>query len=376
MFRIDDTERLDRTAVQCAAIGALCVAAGSVMPGRGGDCLLWAGPTAMLAATATSSRERVRGLLLGGAAVCSSAVFAGYALFAHAVAGGLLGLGLARNVLSAQKSEFQEGEGVNQQWASVLLASLAWPLAIMALRSVQGFSVTQSAVPPVLVQSAAGGVAGLLLGLTTAPLFVRSLGDPVAEALNKMQPTLDSELRSVVLRIVETRARAIKLLQQSRVSTAARNETWRSLNAVALTAVELTNRFASVDRVLSRILLPDIEARALTLRTQLVETTDAGVKRDLERTLTTLDEQRQQVKRLIQGRARLVARLQSELASLEKTEMSFALLASGDAALAGLQLESIGSNLIQQAHEFEAEGAALQEMLTVSPSQALQKLAR
>jgi hypothetical protein len=64
------------------------------------------------------------------------------------------------------------------------------------------------------------------------------------------------------------------------------------------------------------------------------------------------------------------------LASLEKTEMSFALLASGDAALAGLQLESIGSNLIQQAHEFEAEGAALQEMLTVSPSQALQKLAR
>jgi hypothetical protein len=45
--------------------------------------------------------------------------------------------------------------------------------------------------------------------------------------------------------------------------------------------------------------------------------------------------------------------------------MALAVLISGDAAVAGLRLEALGSSLGRQAQELEAEGSALQEALLV-----------
>jgi hypothetical protein len=153
-------------------------------------------------------------------------------------------------------------------------------------------------------------------------------------------------------------------------------ETTKGLDAVAITSIELTNRFSVVGRVLARSSLTEIDGRLATLRGQLEEAKDDGVRLDLQRTEKTLSEQRQQLERLIQARARLTARLQSEHAALEKAEMAFALLAAGDAALAGIQLEAIGNGLGAQAHELEAEGTALQELLAVPARQVMEQLRR
>ena len=376
MFRLAESEQLDRTALTCAAATALCVATSFVVPGGAVGWLRWMGPLFLTVAGSRGSwKPRTQSAIFGGAAVIAYGAFAGYPVFAEVVAGALVGLGLTQSLVMRRSAESPTPRSKLLQLASVSASALAWPLALRAMDSVQGTSLGQGVIPPVIVQSAAGGLFGLLMGMTTAPVYLEPLGDRVAEALQRVRPSLDGELRSLVLRIVEARARALKLLEKSRAEGDARLETRRGLDGLALTAIELTDRFASVDRVLSRTPLKGIEERSAAMRAKLADATDPGVKRDLDRALTSLEEQRVQVERLLQGRSRLMARLESELAALEKTEMSLALLASGDAAMSGLRLESIGSGLGQQAQELEAEGSALQEALTVAPHQILRKIA-
>jgi prepilin signal peptidase PulO-like enzyme (type II secretory pathway) len=367
MLRFGETERLDRIALRAAAAGAICALTAALLPTASLSSLRWMGPAALLVGTALTNRERLRGLLFGGAALLTYAAFAGYTLFADALSGAVVGYGLSRTINVTHSEKLRK-------FAAVACAAVAWPLCLEAWSAVTFWSTTQLVVPPLLLQVVAGGVGGLVMGLSPAPLFLLSDVDPVVSAMARMQPTLDAELRTLVHRILEIRTRSLKLIEQSRAPGHVRSEVRRGFDSVAVTAIELTNRFSTVDRILARSPSEELEKRIEELQSQLLEVKDAGVKRDLERTLVSLTEQRLQLDRLVQGRARLVARLQSEQAALEKAEMSFALLASGDAALAGIQLETIGTNLGIQAHELEAEGTALQEMLTVAPRHALAQL--
>jgi hypothetical protein len=165
---------------------------------------------------------------------------------------------------------------------------------------------------------------------------------------------------------VDVREHALKLLEHSRADADVQRDTRRGLDGVAMTALELTERFSAVDQVLGRMPLAGIDERLQRIEQELASASDPAVRRDLERAQSALNEQRSQVERLVQSKQRLVARLQSELASLEKTEMALAVLISGDAAVAGLRLEALGSSLGRQAQELEAEGSALQEALLVS----------
>lgn len=375
MYRLAESQELDRTALACAAAAAACAAAGVHLGGGPAELLRWAGPLALTGVAAHGGlTARLRAMLYGVAATVGCALWAGYPLFADAMAGLWLGLALVREADLSRLRESRERTPALLRAVAVALGVLAWPLAVRALSAVQGSVLAQGEVPPMALAALAGGLAGLLTGLSATPAHLEPLGDPVADALKRSRPSLDGELRDLVLRIVDARARALRLLDRSRAEGVARAETRRALDGLALTAVELTDRFSAVDRVLSRTPLKSVEERTQTLRGQLEATADAGIKRDLERAVAALDEQRAQVERLLQGRARLLARLESELASLEKTEMALALLASGDAAMAGIKLETIGASLGRQATDLEAEGFALQEALTVSPGHALQKM--
>lgn len=373
MVRFAETERLDRTAVATAAGAAAVVALGTLAGMPGPDAWLrWAGPFVIAAAAAAGFRGRVRSGLLGLLATAAGAIAWGYWLFADAVTGAALAALLAWDSVRTRPGATLKGW---QVVASAVLGAVAWPAALRAIGAVAASALGAGEIPPVVVNGAAGAFAGLLVGLTSIPAFLEPGGDPVADALARVRPMLDGELRDLVLRIAEARGRALRMLERSRADARSRAETRRGLDGVALTAIEVCDRFGAVGRVLGRTTLTSVVERAAALRTQLEQATDAGVRRDLERAVASLDEQKAQLERLLQGRARLVARLESELASLEKAEMSLALLASGDAALSGVRLEAIGSGLGRQATELEAEGSALQEALTVAPAQAIRKIA-
>jgi hypothetical protein len=67
---------------------------------------------------------------------------------------------------------------------------------------------------------------------------------------------------------------------------------------------------------------------------------------------------------LLKGRERLLARLGSELASLESTELSLAIHASASASVFGLRLETVGDELARRAEELQDEGLELQMAMT------------
>jgi len=387
MFRLTDTETLDRTAMSCALAGALCLAAGAAVAAGAraagaywpGDATAWmalAGPAFLATAVSRGHlAERLRTVLFGAAGVAAMLVWGrDFPGFAQASAGALLGTAFA---VENDRKRKRESRDRLPRWAFAATAAavaVAWPIAVLATGSVEHSVLANGMVPPLLLGSAAGALSGLATGLASFPSHLERVGDRVLEALQKARPVLDGELRDLVLKVVDARGRALKLLERSRADATARVETERGLDQIALTAIDLADRFGAVDRVLARTPMPGLDERVAATRSQLDGTKDPGVRRDLERALQALEDQRSQVDRLLQGRARLVARLQSELASLEKTEMALALLATGDAAMAGLRLETLGSTLEHRAHELEAEGAALQETLVDSPVRALERI--
>jgi hypothetical protein len=379
MLRFTDAESLDRGALRSAFAGAGCVLAGAavhlVLAGVDvGTWLQWTGPL-FFAATATRGgwRERAKAMALGLSGIIGAKLLTGYPEFASMVTGGFVGAALTLTTARQRRLGGEKNAG-GLQAASIVTAAVAWPLIVEGMKSIAMVAPQSSFVPPVILESAAGAAFGLLMGMTTAPLHLELTGDTIGAALQKLRPTLDGELRSLVMRIVDVRHRALKLLSQSRADTEVRRETRRGLDGVALMSIELTERFSAVDHVLTRMPLAGIEERTTEIQKQLETATDVAVRRDLEKALSALSDQSAQVGRLLQSRHRLVARLQSELAALEKTEMTLALLISGDAAVAGLRLESIGTSLGRQAMELEAEGSALQEALTLGPAAVLERV--
>src|SRR5262249_3176966 len=108
--------------------------------------------------------------------------------------------------------------------------------------------------------------------------------------------------------------------------------------------------------------------RVSQLRAQHAEATDSGLRNDLERSLASLSEQQTQIAALLEGRGRLLARLERELASLERSELSLAMRASGDASVFGLRRERVGDELTRQAEELHDEGLALQSAMADIPA--------
>lgn len=376
MLRLSDTDTLDRRALLCAAAGAVITGLFTLVDPGAAFGWRWLGPLGIaFAGAAPALLDRARAVAIAATGLLGYALWGRYETFADVAAGALLGLALALSARTTDAPQPDRPARLLPRAAVVALAAVAWPVALRAFASVEAWSATQHMLPPVVIHAAAGGLLGLLIGLTTVPLHLERRGDPVLEALHQARPVLDGELRDLVLRLVEARARALSLLARSKADAAARQETRRGLDGIALAAIELGDRFGAVERVLSRATPEALGERTAHLRQQHGRTEDAAVRRDLERALAELDEQARQLDRLRMGRARLLARLETELASLERAEISLAALASGDAAIIGLRLESLGAGLRRQAHELDAEGEALQEALDVSSQPALRRLA-
>lgn len=373
MYRFGETHELDRIATR-AALGAAVVAA-AALPGLLAPALAlrFGGPAVMALAAGGLTRIGARAAAMGLLAALTPFAWPGHPGFADAVAGLLAGGALGLVVEASRRRAGLEPSRWPFRAALGALAAVTWPLALQAVTAARASALAQSWVPPTVLTTLVAAAGGLALALCTAPLFLEAAADRVGEALRQAKPVLDGELRALVLKIVEARGRATRLLAQTRADGA--RETQRALDGLALAAIELADRFGAVDRVLSRQPLEAVEARLRVVVEQRETTEDSAVRRDLDRARETLEEQRAQVQALRQGRARLLARLECEHASLERTEMSLALLASGDAAMSGLKLEALGTTLGRRAADLAAEGAALQETLAGTPAQALHRVA-
>jgi hypothetical protein len=359
----EDTALADRVAFVCATTAGLAGATSGLA--FGGASLLGLALGPVLGAALGSSWKQRAGLALLGAMSWAPLLLWGHDLpFAQAVAGGMLGVTLVVAERWRRRQRGQEQAQRGEEAATVALGALALLLVFSQISAASpADSVTASAL-----RAVAGAGAGLLVALVLLPLHLRSLRDRVAAALEKLRPLHDGALRTLLREIVHARRRVLRLLMRASLDRDTRAETQRGLDAVALTAIELAERFDPVHEVLEHFGPQWVSRRAEQLRARHADARDPGVRRELERSLAALTDQQEQLAALLEGRERLLVRLGRELASLERAELSLAMFASGKASLFGLGLDRVGDDLARQAEELEDEGLALQAALADVPA--------
>jgi hypothetical protein len=306
------------------------------------------------AALGHGSRQRFA-LALLGALSCAPLLLWGFELrLAQAATGAALGLTLVVAERWRRRRSGVEGATGMAEAATVLLATLA----IVTLFA----EVTAGRAGPAqtVLRAIGAAGAGLLVALTLLPLQVRAIRDRVATALRRLQPIRDRVLKSHLHDIVRARRRVLRLLTRSCVDRAMRHETQRGLDAVALSAIELAERFDPIHEVLERFGPKWLTERTTQLRAQHALARDAGVRAELERCIEALSEKRMQLRAIAGGRERLLARLETELAAVERAELSLAVHALGSPTPSGLRLEGVGDELARQAEDLHDDGLELQ----------------
>jgi hypothetical protein len=252
-----------------------------------------------------------------------------------------------------RRSGVQAATGV-AEGATVVLAALA-VVTLFAEVTAEPAGPGQSALR---AMGAAG--AGLLVALTLLPLHVRAIRDRVATALRRLQPIRDGALQSHLHDIVRARRRVLRLLTRSCVDGAVRREAERGLDALALTAIELAERFDPVHEVLERFGPKWLSERTARLQAQHALARDPGVRAELERCIEAVSEKQVQLRAIAGGRERLLARLESELAAVERAELLLAAHALESASSSGPRLESVEDELVQRADGLQGDGLELQ----------------
>jgi hypothetical protein len=139
-----------------------------------------------------------------------------------------------------------------------------------------------------------------------------------------------------------------------------RRETQRALDALVLTAIEHAERFDPVHEVLERFGPQSLAERTAQLQAQHALARDPGVRAELGRCIEALSEKQVQLRAIAGGRERLLARFETELAAVERAELSLAVHALASASSSGLRLESVGDEPARQAADPHDEGLELQ----------------
>jgi hypothetical protein len=349
----EDTTLADRVAVVCACTAGVAAVTGGFAFGGANLLGLALGPL-LGAALGHGSRQRF-GLALLGALSCAPLLLWGFELrFAQAAMGAALGLTMVTADRWRRRRSGVEAASGAAEAATVVLASLA-VVTLFSEVTAAPAGPAQSALRAI---GAAG--AGLLVALTLLPLHVRALRDRVAAALRTLRPIRDVALRSHLHDIVRARRRVLRLLTRSCVDRGMRRETQRGLDALALTAIELAERFDPVHEVLERFGPNWLAERTARLQAQRAVARDPGVRAELERCIEALSEKQVQLRAIAGGRERLLARLETELAAVERAELTLAVHALGSASSSGLRLENVGDELARQADDLQDDGLELQ----------------
>ena len=226
---------------------------------------------------------------------------------------------------------------------AVMLASLALlPLATALAGLLPGWIAT----------GASGAAFGLWAGLAAVPLHVTVGGDAVEARLAALRASLGPDLRALAERAVAARRGAADELPPG-----ARFELRGLLDSLALAALDVAERTASLTRAASPAVEENLTTRSAQLSKSAAETEDPAARQSYQRAADALEGQLDHFRRVRRARERALARLHEDVANLERARFSLTLLRGPDCAA---ELDLL--------HERLQHGAIAFEELEVAPT--------
>ena len=220
---------------------------------------------------------------------------------------------------------------------AVMLATLALsPLATALMAIVPGFLAT----------GASGAAFGLWAGLAATPLHVTFGADPVEARLSALRPGLAPDLRALAERAAAARRGAADELPPG-----ARGDLRGLIDSLALAALDVAERAASLTRAASPALEQELQHRSAVLLASAAKAEDPAARDSYQRAADALEGQLDHFRRVRRARERALARLHEDVANLERARFSLTLLRGPDCAA---ELDLLTDRLQHGALAFEA----------------------
>jgi hypothetical protein len=256
---------------------------------------------------------------------------------------------------SAQDLDAQPG------WVIALAAALGAGAALLASVALAPLAGALAALVPGWMATGASGAAfGLWAGLAAAPLHVAVGAGPVEARLAALRAMLPAEVRGLVERAVSARRGAAEELPVS-----ARGDLRGLIDALALAALQVAERVASLSRAAAPSLEEELQRRFAQLQESAAGAEDPSARSSYQRAAEALEGQLEHFRRVRRARERALARLHEDVANLERVRFSLTLLRGADAVRGAAELDLLHDRLQHGALAFEAE-----EDLAVAPARA------
>jgi hypothetical protein len=217
----------------------------------------------------------------------------------------------------------------------------------------------------VLAAAAAGGAAGLFLGLGAAPRHVALAEDPVEAAYNRTLGSTQGELYEILDRALGIyQAVRADLLREP--GTEAVQQIEPKVANMALQILEIAERCQLIERELAAAPSEELEGRIADLRGRMEAASDPGARSTLRSAVESLEGQRTAREAIVRGSERVVARLHANVALLEKVHFSLVHLRSADAERAGSEIRPLKDALEELGRELDVTAQAVGEVYGAS----------
>jgi hypothetical protein len=325
---------------------------------------------ATLACVRGDRRER---LLLAGLAVILPALpwlFGLSAAWTVGLAGAAAGALMVKARISERGEEGSLASGRPGPFHYVATALATGGLAVAGTEVARVLSarMTDVATPAALNFAVSGVVVALFAGIGSIASHVALASDPVEARCEELLPQLSGEFEALLARILSLyRQCGVQLAALPR--EAAREELARTLSRLTKDAAELAAEWAGVEAQLHDNAHADLTKEVAELKKSAAAARDAVARQQLEGAARSLEEELERLGELKLKRERVLAKLKSQGALLERARVALIGMRSSHATVRAAEMSAVSRKLnalaLAQADEAKlahevATGAELQ----------------
>jgi hypothetical protein len=335
-------------------------------------------PLALLALIGTTLAcvrgDRVDRLLLTGLALVLPALpwlFGVAPAWRVALAGGVAGALIVKSRLTERGEEghVAAARPGPAHYVATALATGALAVAGTEVAHVLSVHLLALATPAPLTFAASGMVVALFAGVGSLAAHLALASDPVEARCEALVPELSGEFAGQV-------ARALALYRQCGAQLAAlpreaaREELARTLSKLTRDAAELASEWSGVEAHVHESAQADLEREIAELRQSAAASRDAVARQQLEGAARSLTEELGRLAELRLKRERVLAKLKSQVALLERARVALIGMRSSHATVRAAEMSAVSRRLAALAHGQADEARLAHEVATATELKA------
>ncbi|MCA2981518.1 MAG: hypothetical protein INH41_21045 [Myxococcaceae bacterium] len=263
-----------------------------------------------------------------------------------ALAGAIAGALVVKGRLAETGDEHSVGASRPGPWHWVAAATVTGGLAVAGLTVAETLVPRLQALntPSPLVAAVSGAIVALFAGLGSLASHVALKADPVEARGDEVLPTLDGEFATQLGRALGVYRQCGRQLAEL-PREAAREELARTVGRLTKDAIDLAAEWAGVESHLHDDAHRDLKQEIDELKQSASKARDAVAKRQLELAAESLHEELERLGEMRLKRERVLAKLKSQVALLERARVALIGMRSSHATVRAAEMSAVARKL-------------------------------